>query len=184
MFNSNQRGQTLLELVVVIAVSVMVIGALVFATIASLRNAQFAKNQAQATKYAQEGIERVRTGRDRSALISAITNCSQLTSWSNIWSCQITGGCDVPAVGLVAANKCYFTVSSAGALTYINSSTSFPQDLAEPLPSAEEPIFRRVITLSDDPSTNTTQKTVTAIVTWTDFSGPHESKLTTILRKL
>jgi DNA-binding NarL/FixJ family response regulator len=42
-------------------VAIIVVGALTFATIASLRNAQFSQNQAQATKLAQEGLEKVKS---------------------------------------------------------------------------------------------------------------------------
>lgn len=185
-----QSGQTLIELMVVIAVSVIVIGALVFATIASLRNAQFSKNQAQATKLAQEGIERVRVGRDRNQCITSLdinvkswngdssnTNCPGPGS---IWTYSITGtnsNCENPTV----LSKCYFSVDSGGSLTVKGySQTSFPQN-AEGIPTAT-PVFKRAITLSDDSTTFASQKTVTSIVIWNDFSGQHESRLTTILR--
>lgn len=189
---SSESGQSLLEVITASAVGILVVTALTVATIFSLRNATFAKNSIQATKLAQEGIERVRSGRDRDASISPITNCPNLSSWngnsatsgSDIWSCQITGSgrCDVPAAGLADASKCYFTVSSAGALSYINSWTTFPTSSYEGIPTAN-PKFKRVILLSDDANYQT-QKTVTVIVQWTDFAGPHESKLTTILRKI
>ncbi len=191
----SERGQTLLELVVVIAVSVMVVGALVFATISSLRNAQFAKNQAQATKLAQEGIERVRTGRDRNRNIS-ILGVTSVDSWSGanpIWGYPISSGsnpCESAIVDPVTSasvlRKCYFKVDSAGVLINIGfAQQDFPKETAEAIPPLPDPpIFKRAITLSDDATTYATQKTVTAIVTWTDFSGSHESRLTTILRKI
>lgn len=190
---SNQKGQSLMELVVVIAVMVIVIGALTFATIASLRNAQFSKNQSQATKLAQEGIEWVRTGRDRNSAINiqGIT----VTSWNgdgssntSIWEHQITGNnvannCDyeVPTNSPPISWKCYFKILSDGSLSNIGfASQTFPSSPpAESIP----PNFTRVITLSDD-SSYAVQKTVTAIVKWSDFSGDHESRLTTILRKI
>lgn len=184
---SNEKGQSLMELVVVIAVMVTVIGALTFATIASLRNAQFAKNQAQATKYAQEALEWARTGRDRNQCISNLD--TSVNSWNGsvscpgssgaIWSYTITGisnNCE----NLTTSSKCYFKVDPSGSLNMVGySQTTFPLIFAESIP----PNFKRVITLSDDASF-ASQKTVTAIVTWTDFSGPHESRLTTILRKI
>jgi len=194
------KGQSLIEVIVACSVGILVVAALTFATIFSLRNANFAKNSAQATKLAQEGIERVRTGRDRNECINNIVPPNTVQSWNDgntncsgsgsIWNYQITkaGGCDNP--GLPApgdGGKCYFNVDSLGALTnigfdYINLTTPIPS-AAEGIPVAN-PVFRRVVILSDDAGSYQTQKTVTVIVTWTDFSGPHESKLTTILRKL
>lgn len=179
----NNKGQTLMELIVVISVSIIVIGGLVFAIISSLRNAQFSKNQSQATKLAQEGIERVRTGRDRDRPIS-VFGVDTVSSWNGtepIWDYQISisGGCEDSNL----SGKCYFNVDSTGQLDGVGfASTSFPSG-AEGIPS-DSPIFRRVVTLSDNSTTYGSQKTVTVIVRWTDFSGAHESRLTTILRKI
>lgn len=192
--SNNQTGQTLMELIVVVAVSVIVVGALVFATIASLRNASFSKNQAQATKLAQEGIERVRAGRDRNQCISNLdTNVHSWNSNSSntncpgsgsIWAYQITGSSN-NCENLTVSSKCYFkVVDSNGSLTMI--AYNFTPSTPIPFPLSAEPIapFQRAIILSDDPATYQNQKTVTSIVRWTDFSGPHESKLTTILRRI
>lgn len=180
----NEAGQTLLELIVVVTVSVLVVGALVFATIASLRNASFSKNQAQATKLAQEGIERVRTARDRDKSIIGgfFIGNNNITSWtgngtacgsnaSSIWCNQITGYC-----GSVS-QYCFFKITDQSILNYLGPSSTIP-DGAEP-----QGLFKRAIIISDD-VTYLTQKTITAVVSWTDFSGPHESRLTTILRKI
>lgn len=183
----HQQGQSLMELIVVITVIVFVVGALTFATIASLRNAVFAQNQTQATKLAQEALERVRVGRDRNECITNLD--TSVNSWNggnssclgdSIWGYQISGDglCDDPALG-----KCYFNVGLEGILTNIGfASALFPASLAEGIPIVN-PVFRRAVLLSDD-STYDTQKTVTVIVRWSDFAGEHESKLTTILRKL
>ena len=189
-----EKGQTLMELTVVLAVAVLVVGALTFATIASIRNASFAKNQAQATKLAQEAIERVRIGRDRNQCIRGLG--TNINSWNgstdcpapngSIWNYRISGDCDKPDV----STYCYFNVSSQGALQNIGSSQNFPSSAAEGIPPRPDtPIFERVITLSDDLDGNkifddiySSAKKVTAIVRWTDFSGKHESRLTTILR--
>ena len=78
-----------------IAVSVIVVGALVFAIIASLRNAQFSKNQSQATKLAQEGIEKVRSARDRGETIGGNFTIGNavIDSWqdSDLWIQQMIG---------------------------------------------------------------------------------------------
>lgn len=161
----NEKGQTLLELIVAIAVAVLVLGSLVFATITSLRNAQLAKNQAQATKLAQEGLEKVRTIRDRDSTVSftygegggAVT----ATKFSDFWS--IYFGCP---------GNCYFFLNSSGVLTG-GSSTSV-ESVA---------LFTRQIIIEDG-SDGSTQKKITVLVKWQDAIGTHESRLTTILRNL
>lgn len=190
-FWRSQSGQTLLELVVVVGVSVLVIGALVFATVSSLRNAQFSKNQTLATKLAQERIERVRTGRDRNWGInmglgipvsswdgnsSAACAGNSLIKEDSIWCYDIPGNCDRLGIN----NICYYFKldPSSGVLTNIGT-TTFPEIQAERVSP-----FRIAVTLSDDPDDYQKAKKVTAIVKWTDFSGDHESRLTTILRRL
>src|SRR5688500_13500203 len=111
---NQQRGGSLLELVVVVAVGVLVVAALSFATISSLRNSQLAKNQAQATKLAQEGIERVRAMRDRN---------DDITIGSNNWNWQ--------SPPFWAANSCvspcYLKISySPNKLTQISSPITSP----------------------------------------------------------
>lgn len=184
----SENGQTLIEVIVATTVGILVVTALTFATIFSLRNASFSKNSAQATKLAQEGIEKVRTGRDRNECINnppSDSDVSVVNSWNgnsgdlncpgsgSIWTYLIYSKCSTQTL------NCYFNATSTGVLNYLTSSSSIPS-LAEQIP----PNFKRVIILSDDSGSFTTQKTVTVIVQWTDASGPHESRLTTILRKI
>lgn len=171
----NDKGQTLLEVIVVIAVGVLVIGALVFATIASLRNSSTAKNQAQATKLAQEGLEKVRASRDRNGTIGGFTIiCGGCTGWVStnpLWTTNISA----PAICGTSPSNCYFSLNPSGDLNFITVSTVPP--------SGGEQIgnFKRYIVLSDD-SNYLNWKIVTALVTWSDFAGPHESRMKTVLR--
>lgn len=188
----NNKGQTLIELVVVVAVIVMVVGALVFATIASLRNSSFAKNQAQATKLAQEGLERVRTGRDRNECIKNLS--SSVNSWNgnstdtncpglgSIWDYSINQQC-----GSSQASPplyCYLNVNAQGVLTYLIASSDVPTSAESIADANGNFIFQRVVVLSDRQPSYDSEKTVTVIVRWIDFSGKHDSKLTTLLRKI
>src|SRR3990167_5556502 len=52
-----QSGQTLLEALIALATAVVIISAMTVVVLSSLSNAQFSKNQNQATLYAQQGIE-------------------------------------------------------------------------------------------------------------------------------
>lgn len=168
----SEKGQTLIELIIVITVGASIVVALTFATISTLRNAQFAKNQTQATKLADEALERTRTGRNRD--LSPIggnfsLGGSPVTSWSDsdMWR-SITNAC---------AASAYFTVDTTGLLTYIGCSTSIPSGIL----SVNG--FTTSIIISDG-VTFASEKTVTATVSWRDFSGVHESRQTTILGQL
>jgi prepilin-type N-terminal cleavage/methylation domain-containing protein len=70
------RGLSLVEMVVAIAVVLIVIVALVAVTTVSVRNAIFSRNQALATKYTQEVIEKVRAYRDQNTWDNFKSNCS------------------------------------------------------------------------------------------------------------
>lgn len=198
MANKLESGQSLIEVIIASLVGILVVSALTFATIFSLRNANFAKNSAQATKLAQEGIERVRTGRDKNQCISALD--TTVKSWNDnssnincpgpgsIWAYPITGSSNNCENTTLPGSKCYFTVDSAGVLT--NIGYAFVPTSTAPLPPSSELIpygnliFKRAVILSDDSLGYTTQKKVTIIVGWNDATGNHESELTTILRKL
>ena len=172
----DKRGQTLIEVIVIITIGILVIVALVFATIAGLRNSQFAKNQVQATKLAQEGLEKVRSARDRGDPIGGgfTVDGFAIDSWidDDLWR-QISSTCSAPF-------NCYFKFNGTS-FQFITAAQNIPSSAEDPLGDGK---FQRVIILSDDSLTYSTQKTVTAIVRWNDFSGDHESRLTTILRRL
>ncbi|MCX7928283.1 MAG: type II secretion system GspH family protein [Patescibacteria group bacterium] len=57
-------GQSLFEVIVALALIGIVLTGIVALSVASIRNASFAKNNAQANRYAQEAIEWIRRQRD------------------------------------------------------------------------------------------------------------------------
>jgi len=61
----NDKGQSLVEVMVAVAILGLVMTTLVFGTTVAMRNANFARYQARATKYAQEGLEWLRNQRDQ-----------------------------------------------------------------------------------------------------------------------
>jgi type II secretory pathway pseudopilin PulG len=174
MWNKNMRGQTLIELIVVVTVAIIVITAIVFATISSIRNAQLSKNQLQATKFAQEGIEKVRSIRDRDGKVAFTSDGSVANKFSDLWSIPLSGCVDY----------CYFKLykqdlDGDGQLDdyLVGESSSSFEDLGG--------IFKRQVQMTDYSAlTSGVEKKLTVIVQWTDFSGTHESKLTTILGKI
>lgn len=186
----NDRGQNLLELVVALSVGVIVIGALAFATISSLRNTSLAKNKVQATKLAQEAVERVRSARDRNSVI----NFGYLDGNNNpiynpikwedetLWASRIVG----PSGLCGSTPDCYLKLESSNDLTWVSNSSSFPEGFGEGINTVDgnNYQFERVIILSDEPASYTYEKKIEVIVRWKEASGPTESRLTTILGRL
>lgn len=62
--NKQQRGQTLLEILIALGASVFILSAIAVVVTTSLSGTQFTKNQNLANQYAQEGLEVVRRIRD------------------------------------------------------------------------------------------------------------------------
>lgn len=153
--SSKQKGQSLLELIISLAIAILVLGALAFAVITSLRNAQLAKNQTQATKLAQEALETIRSLRDRNGSVDN-------GNFNDLWNTQLR----------CADGSCYFILNAGNGLSHRNSAVF--ENIA--------PNFTRQIQI-EDVSDGTTQKQITAIVQWTDTTGIHKSQLTTILGK-
>lgn len=73
---SLEKGQSLVEVIIALAVAVIVIIALVRVVVTSIHNASFARNQALATKYAQEGLEKLRAYRDQNTWQNFTINCT------------------------------------------------------------------------------------------------------------
>lgn len=168
-YQVNNSGQTLLEVIVVITVGIIIVGVLVFTTIFSLRNANSAKTNAQATKLATEGLETVRISRDRSGTITGFPPGSWVDA--NFWSTNISASTCIPP------QNCYFKISSGGLLS-LGSFENPPLTQGEQIGN-----FTRFIILSDDGSF-ANWKIVESVVSWSDFSGLHQSRVKTVLRKL
>lgn len=161
------RGQTIIEVIVVITVGILVVGALTFAVLFSLRNAKFSQNQNQATKLTQEGMEKLRRVKSRDGMVRFIYGTPPLTTnnFSELWNINMSPEC--------VAEICYFTFNSSGQLIG-GSDTSF-----EPLGS-----FSRQVQFKDESATYNKEKTITVVVKWTDSTGDHQSKITTFLGKI
>lgn len=163
MLSNHQKGQSLIEMIVVITVGLLVVGALTFTTLFSLRNAQFSKTSAQATKLSQEGVEKVRSIRDRDESVIFTTTNFVTSKFSDLWALKMSDSC----------NPCYFRLTAAGGLNEGTAATF------ENLGSGLE----RQVQISDDVNFGS-EKNITVVTHWSDFAGIHESKLSTILRKI
>lgn len=91
------RGQTLVEVIVVVGVVILLVTGLVAGTVSSLRTNQSGRDRALATKYVQEGIELSRKLRDNSwstffsyGLPAGKLWClSKVGTWSDTLPCSI-----------------------------------------------------------------------------------------------
>lgn len=172
-------GQSLLEVTISIGIAVIVITALAIVSISGLKNAQFSQNQATATKLAQEWIDKVRTIRDRDGMVC---NPGVYYHWNALW----TTSC-----GSAAGASCYtFQVkdtSPACSGTPAGYSSVAPwlnlQAAGATTPDPTYPQFQKQLFIEDYLAGDPTQKKVTVTVSWTDFSGTHQSQLVTILTK-
>lgn len=157
-----EAGQTLVEVLVAITVVVIVLGAFAIATIVSIRNAQFSQNQAQATKLAQEGIDKIKLGRskDVNVFYSGDTTPKPFSQF------------------LADDNKCssicYFSMNNNLELIEV---TSVGVDS-----SLTDTTFKRFIQVVR--TAEASEKKFTVIVSWTDTSGSHESRLQTLLSQI
>lgn len=159
----NQRGQSLLEIVITIGVIMVVISGLAITTINGLKNSQFSKNQVQATKLAQEALTKVKVIRN---LDYAVSGPSPATKWSELWAMNLGAAC---------SGQCRYILKEP-----VNSTLIWLQfqsaDTKEPLADG----FQRQIIIEDFIAN---QKKVTVGVIWSDYSGTHQSQLVTILAK-
>jgi len=62
--SNNSNGQSLIEMMIAVVILAIVATSLVFGTTVAMRNASFSRDQARATKYAQEAMEWLRGERD------------------------------------------------------------------------------------------------------------------------
>jgi Tfp pilus assembly protein PilV len=67
-------------MVIVLGISLLVILAFVSITAVSIRNAEFSKRRAQAAKYSEEGMEKIRIYRDQHTWGDFTTNCSNMVT--------------------------------------------------------------------------------------------------------
>jgi len=109
----NQKGQSLFEVVLSLAVITVVIVALIILAYSSIRNANYSKNQTLATKHSQEVTEWLRGERDSDFdLLQTRALTGQYCFPSLSWTAAKIGGCadgDV-IVGTILKREIFFTI--------------------------------------------------------------------------
>ncbi len=117
-----QKGQSLFEVVIALAISALIIVALVSLVTNAIRNATFAKNSTLASRYAQEATEWLRGQRDSDIEIFTMniatpTWCLKDLSWSQSGTCGLN---DVIA-GTPFIREAVFTNSTLNGKTLIEA---------------------------------------------------------------
>ncbi len=159
----NEKGQSLVEVIISLSIAIIVVLAFTSATISAVREAQFAKNQNQATRIAQRSLELVRAVRDQDNDINDTDNDPATgTMWSTLWSTNIG-----------ASGRCYNLNDNILSLRLRSDCNDNNDELIET-------IFRRKIRIADDGS-NVNRKTIYIQVAWSDGKGDHKAEANTLL---
>jgi Tfp pilus assembly protein PilV len=83
IINKNKAsGQSIIEVVIALALMVLVVLGLVKVTVSSINNSAFARDQQTATKYAQEGLERARKCKEQTEADFWAMRCPALPALS------------------------------------------------------------------------------------------------------
>jgi Tfp pilus assembly protein PilV len=175
-----QAGQTLIELIISIALILIIITGVTILTVKGLQNSQFSRNQVQATKLAQEGIEKMRTIRDNNFTVCGWAGNATGVVSEGLWGAACPAGCRY-LIRQSSTTACSVTTSALW-IEYTASTTT-----TENIPVGGVTFKRYVVVtnandLSGSASNNV--KNIDVVVSWTDSSGTHESKVSTVLTKI
>ncbi len=80
------RGQSLVEAIVAIGITVLVVTGLVVLAVGAVRSATLARNRSLAVQYAQEGMEALRSVRDRSFADLPTSGTNRVVWTGSEWS--------------------------------------------------------------------------------------------------
>lgn len=112
---NNQSGQSLFEVMIALAISAIIIIALVALVSSATRNAVFSKNQTEASRFAQEAVEWLRQERDTDIATfkthaATTTWCLSSLDWTKNRSCG--DGDTIPDTPFSRQVKFEFEISS------------------------------------------------------------------------
>jgi Tfp pilus assembly protein PilV len=170
ILRKNANGQTLLEIVVTMGLGLVVITGIAVVTVNGLKNSQLAKNQSIATKLSQQGLEKVRSIRSQNCTVK-----NDITEY--YWQNQ------TDPLKLVYKHPDFAVTPPPRFIIKSSNTSPCLVDNAHATQSDDADMvnfsnFKREIELSNL-SGFTSVIRVTAIVTWSDYSGDHESRLVT-----
>lgn len=156
-----EKGQSLLEIAVSLGLVALIITILTITTINGLRNSQFAKNQVLASSYSQQGVELIKVMRQK--------DC-QVTTTSGIIYKWFNSSAGNPIIWDNSSDTTFDVNNGNFFIPNVTTCVMTQQALAESLESGQ---FTRSTKLE---RISAGVIRVTVIVSWNDFSGPHETK--------
>lgn len=188
------KGQSLLELVVGISLIAAILTALVITTTQSLINTQFSRSQSQATKLAQENLEKVRTIKIASygVCLSGEDPLVDCSTWEEIWLTTFGNypACATPPLSPPGCTFKFLDVLDGGCKVIDNQGIEKQMPIClsysdnAVLLGATGSVFTGQVIIEDEADAATTQKRVTSRVFWTSPTGQHSSDLVTVFSKL
>ncbi len=184
-----QLGQSIIELVAVVAIGTILILALVALSTRANRGADFSKASNKASQLAAEGIEIVKSikGANGSVYYNAACDGSVGTgyNWNSFFSLDI----NETACGDTLGKKGYVILDAPGGCP--NWCMSLNSNITYPSYTVDKRTFVRQVYVADTPPTSQCNasgldfnkiKQFTVLVSWSDPSGSHSSTNTTCLK--
>lgn len=118
----NEKGQSLFEVVVALAVITLIIVAIVNLATNSIRNSDFSRDKTLATRYSQQALEWLRGQRDSDFTTfsnNALTTiwCFSTLAWNSVGPC----GTSQVISGTIFRREGYFTTNQIGGKTVIQA---------------------------------------------------------------
>lgn len=120
MKQGKTSGQTLIEVLAAVAVAAVIIVGVTLLAFSGLRNVKQARNQSQAARYVQEGLEQVRAVRDQQSWTDfaayAPGNYYDVVKTTSPWSLQLltNPNTKVPIPSTIFEREIYLDDSSVG----------------------------------------------------------------------
>ena len=171
MLKMKDKGQTLIEMLIAIAVGTLIVASILGLATRASRNANSARTSGQASKLAQQGMEIVRNIRsvDEADYIKSFSPpCPANCRWSDLYGFDIT------------TDPTTFVLVKSGGSCGIDSWCLSGQYPPPETITNDNQNFSRIVSIRDDGTdctlnlTDAQSKEVTVRVSWNDPAGPHE----------
>jgi Tfp pilus assembly protein PilV len=172
MINITEKGQSLVEVVIALGIAITIVIAFTNATLSSVRNSQFAKDQNQATKHVQESLEIIRAIRDQDSTVGG-------SPWSALWTTNLSGA---NSGNSAYTGKCYTLDKTGVSYSFTMSEAGGSGSCSDTNDAVIDTQFKRKINISND-TTSIDKKLIRVRVYWTDAKGTHSSDISTYLTK-
>lgn len=179
---SNTKGQTLIEIIIAIAIGTLVISSILALATRSNRNSNLARASSQASKLAEEGLEIIKNIKDqgRDVIFPNVPTTNEV-NWVGFYNTEDLSGDRFYHLHEPTELEC-----SGNESWCIHAETAVPETI-----DLDGQIFERVIMINDDfgngCNDNITDpreiKQFSVVVTWTDPVGEHEQRVVTCIRR-